>query len=212
MAQRISKKGFIAGLIFGIILLLALGIALWYFLQPKASAPPQETTETSETNKTPEPEVEVADLYIGWKTYRSERDGYELKYPAEWIVIPESANDGPYIRNMQFTGGGYPEGYINLRVLRDEGIVSGSDLSPEVWYARLGVETVKKGPVTFTLDTVEPFTLNGLESKRAKSVFTEIDEDIFFLHKGALYEINMYPYGISENPEVDKILKSFTFI
>lgn len=212
MVRRIPKKGFIAGLIFGIIFLLALGIALWYFLQPNASAPQQANTETSETNKTPEPEVEVTDPYVGWKTYRSERDGYELRYPAEWIVISESANDGPYIRNMQFTGGGYPEGYINLRVLRDEGSVSGSDLSPEVWYAQLGVETVKKGPVTFTLDTVEPFTLNGLESKRAKSVFTEIDEDIFFLHKGALYEINMYPYGISENPEVDKILKSFTFI
>lgn len=212
MAQRIHKKGFIAGLIFGIILLLTLGVALWYFLQPKASAPPQVTTETSETNKTPEPEVEVTDPYVGWKTYRSDRDGYELKYPAEWIVISESTNDGPYIRNMQFTGGGYPEGYINLRVLRDEGVVSGSDLSPEVWYARLGVDTVKKGPVTFTPDTVESFTLNGLESKRAKSVFTEIDEDIFFLHKGALYEINMYPYGISENPEVNKILKSFTLI
>lgn len=212
MARRIRKKGFIAGLVFGIILLLAVGFALWYFFQPKASAPPQTNNETSQPASTPQPQPETADPYIGWKTYRSDRDGYELKYPAEWIVIRESANDGPYIRNMQFTGGGYPEGYINLRVLRDEGVVSGSDLSPEVWYARLGVDMVKKGPVTFTPDTVEPFTLNGLESKRAKSVFTEIDEDIFFLHKGALYEINMYPYGISENPEVDKILKSFTFI
>jgi len=212
MKPRNTRKfAVIIGIIvvFGI---LGAGVFLfWQNLHPKTGAPSKNTTETSQAPSIEEPEP-VVDPYIGWKIYTSQRDGYELKYPAEWIVINETANDGPYIRNMQFTGGGYPEGYINLRVLRDEGAVSGSTLAPKEWYAKLGIETVQKGPITFTPDLVEDFTLAGFEAKKAKSVFTEIDEDIFVLHGDILYEINMYPYGISANPEVKKILDSFSLL
>lgn len=201
----------IVGIVAALIILSTAAFFLCQNLQPKTVPSSQNTPETSQAPSTPEPEP-VVDHYIGWATYTSQRDGYELKYPAEWIVIKESANDGPYIRNMQFTGGGYPEGYINLRVLRDEGTVSGSTLAPKEWYAKLGVETVQKGPITFTPDLVEDFTLADFEAKKAKSVFSEIDEDIFVLHGDVLFEINMYPYGISANPEVKKILDSFSLL
>lgn len=204
---------------FIIIAILVIILAIGGFLllrqhQVKKSALAQNTDKVTQNDPSPEtkPKPEAMDPYINWKTFTSTRDGYELKYPPEWIVINETLNDGPYIRNMQFTGGGYPEGYINLRVLRDVGIVSGSNLTPDVWYANLGVTNVQKGPVSFSPDTVQSYAINGLDAKKAKSVFSEIDEDIFFLHNGALYEINMYPYGISENTEVKNILNSFKFI
>ena len=209
-AKSGQKRRLVAGIILLIILLGISAFFLWQHLQPKADAPREDNTNATQGNSDPVPQT--TDEYIGWSAYTGQRDGYELKYPAEWIVINESTNDGPYIRNMQFTGGGYPEGYINLRVLRDEGVVSGSDLTPQDWYAKLGVETVQKGPVTFTPDTVEPYTLNQFEAKKAKSIFTEINEDIFLLYEGDLYEINMYPYGISEDPTVKRILSSFKFL
>ena len=187
------------------------GFLLWRQFEPKVSAPAETSTNTEQVTPTIT-EPEPVDPYLGWNTYTSTRDGYELKYPAEWIVIKETKNDGPYIRNMKFTGGGYPRGYINLRVLRDEGVVSGSDLSPKVWYESLGVSTVKKGPVTFAPDTVEAYKMGEFDTKKAKSIFSEIDEDIFILRGDVLYEINMYPYGISADPVVKKILESFRFL
>ena len=202
----------VLGIIAAFIIILSItAFLLWQNLQPKTVSSSENTPETSQAPSTPEPEP-VVDPYIGWATYTSQRDGYELKYPAEWSVIKESANDGPYIRNMQFTGGSYPAGYINLRVLRDEGTVSGSTLAPKEWYGKLGVVTVQKGPVTFTPDLVEDFTLAGFEAKKAKSIFSEIDEDVFFLDGDVLYEINMYPYGASANPVVKKMLDSFSLL
>jgi len=212
MKPRNKRKfAIIIGIIAAFVILGTGAFLLWQNIHPKTVAPSKSIEETSQAPQTEAPEPTI-DPYIGWKTYTSQRDGYELKYPAEWIVIKETANDGPYIRNMQFKGGAYPEGYINLRVLRDEGVVPGSTLAPKQWYAKLGVATVQKGPVTFTPDTVEGYTFAGFEAKKAKSVFSEIDEDIFFLDGDVLYEINMYPYGASANPEVKKILDSFRLL
>lgn len=207
--QNYRKKiGIIIAIVIAVLVLGIAGFFVGKSLQPKTNVVNKDVPSGPKIT-TPEHQT---DFYEGWGTYISQRDGYELRYPPDWIVIKETASDGPYIRNMAFTGGGYPEGYINLRVLRDVGTVSGSTLSPKDWYAALGVSTVQKGPVTFPPDVVEDFILNGMNAKKAKSVFTETDADVFILHNDMLYEINMYPYEAPDNVEVQNILNSFTFI
>lgn len=200
--------------------LVAFGFVMYStIIAPKEMSPASSSSgdrslqlsDTPDSKKTPL----APDSYKGWKTYKSTRDGYTIKYPPTWFVIKETVTDGPYIRNMQFSGGSYPSGYINLRILRDPAgkpVTGSANLQPKAWYAKLGKETVKKGPVTFTPDVVDDYSFADIAAKKAKSVFTEIDEDIFFLHESDMYEINMYPYGATKNATVKKILASFKLL
>lgn len=77
------------------------------------------------------------------------------------------------------------------------------------WFSELGEKTVSHGPVTYEPKDVKTFDLNGIDAKQLKSVFTEIDEDIVFIHQGDLYSISIYPYGGSSNETVASMLKSF---
>lgn len=168
----------------------------------------KEDTKASETDK-----------YAGFNTYESVRDGYSIKYPKDWIVIKETDQDGPYIRNSDPTSGtaegGYPAGYINLRVLREDDSAdfkARTDYTVQDWYEALGKTYVNSGPVGYEPEDVKAITFNGISAKSAKSVFTETNEAIYFVKDDTLYSINLYPYGISSDSTVKLMLNSFTFL
>lgn len=191
----------------------ALGFIFWQnFMKTETdTSEPVATTEIEESSET--------DKYVDWGTYESARDGYSIKYPKDWIVIKETDQDGPYIRNFDPTSGytesGYPAGYINLRVLREDDSAdfkTRTDYTVKEWYEALGKTYVNTGAVGYEPKDVEAITFNGISAKSTKSVFTETNEVIYFLKDNTLYSINLYPYGSSSDSTVRLMLDSFTFI
>jgi len=194
-----------------VILIGALGFIFWQSFVNK------KTTDTPMASNTTE--SESANPYIGWKTYTSNNSGYSIKYPKDWLALKETVQDGPYIRNFEPTSqqsqGGYPDGYINVRVLREENsedFKASTGSTTTEWFAALGKTQVRTGPVSYLPQDVKELKISGLPAKSAKSVFTETNEVIYVLRKDTLYSINLYPYGISSDPTVKLMLDSFVFI
>ena len=170
--------------------------------------------------------VESNDPYKGWKLYESNRDGYSIKYPSNWFLAAETEGDGPYIRNFdpenssngsrdgQYSG--YPLGAKYLRVLVDKNEndkKNTSDMSTAEWYNALGtVDIQDMDPVKHLASEVKSLTVNGLEAKSAKAVFTETNEVIYLLDGADLYSIWLYPYGSSSDDEMKLILSSFKYL
>ena len=200
-----------------IILIIALigvlGFIFWQnFIKTKTDT--VDSIATTEIEKAPE-----VDKYADWDAYESVRDGYSIKYPEGWVVIKETDQDGPYIRNFDPTSrnteSGYMAGYINLRVLREGDSADfkvRTGYTVKEWYEALGRTYVKSGAVGYEPKDVAVITFNGISAKSAKSVFTETNEIIYFLKDDILYSISLYPYGSSSDPIVKLMLDSFTFL
>lgn len=192
----------------------ALGFVFWQnFIHKEPVAKEVEIVKTKNQPK---------DEYAGWKTYESAYD-YSIRYPSEWVVVNETSNDGPYIRNFDpasrpaedlANNKNYPKDYINIRVLKtlaNDGVFNGSTATE--WYNKLGVSSTSGMAPGFSFEPGDITTtmINGMAAKKGKTVFTETNENIFLLKNRDLYNINLYPYGISGNEDVKKILNSFKF-
>ena len=211
-----QQKGFAhAIIIIGLVALLlgALGFIFWQNFM-KTETDTSKSVATTDAVESPE-----TDKYADWGTYESARDGYSIKYPKDWILIKETDRDGPYIRNFDpvpgTTESGYPAGYINLRVLREDDNVdfkTRTGYTVEEWYELLGETYVSTGVAGYEPKDVEAITFSGISAKSTKSVFTETNEIIYFVKDEALYSINLYPYGASSDSTVKLMLDSFTFL
>ena len=208
--QNQNGSAFVAMIIIVVIAFIGmLGFILWQnFLKPKPA------TETSQTNKTT---TSAVDPYKDWKTYTSTANNYQIKYPSTWLVVPETSTDGPYIRNFDpaTTNGGYPPGYMNVRILKymdDSNFNNFSGSTTTEWYSQLGETDLSMGPVTYKSDTVEAYMVNDIAAKKTISSYDETNEVIFILKDGSLYEISLYPVDATNDTTVQKILSSFTFL
>lgn len=199
-----------------VILIVALLGVLGFLFWQNNSNKKTEATVTSNAR-----ESSSVDPYKDWNTYVAINSKYEIKYPKNWIALKETVSDGPYIRNFdpvseQSQDGyqGYPEGYINIRILRDGNdgdFKARTGYTTLEWYEALGKVQVNDGPTTHFPQDVKATKISGLPAKSTKSVFTETDEIIYILRGDELYSINLYPYGISSDPTVKLMLDSFTF-
>ena len=219
MISKTSQEGSAHTVIIVILFVALLGILGFVFWQNFIYKEPVKNDESSKIEDT---KNQPKDEYADWKTYTSTRDGYSIKYPSDWIATEKTSSDTPYIRNFDpssrpaedpIHNKNYPKDYINLVVLKtdaNDGIFMGSTATE--WYAKLGISTVSNGPVSYTPDSVTNYSLHDIPAKKTKSVFTETNEDIFFLKNGTLYNVNLYPYGASDNTTVKKMLDSFTFL
>ena len=187
-----------------LISLVGVGI---YLLIPRPTEKPTPTTQPQKIVTPSAKKDETAD----WKTYTSTRDGYSIKYPQDWIVIPEKANDGPYIRNFEPEPGPYPQGYINLRIIRI-GPQIYDNLSALEWYGSLKKNGETEFNSHYVMSTLENINFNGLEAKRVKASFSEIDEEILVPHGEYVFEIIIYPFGGSEDKIAKLILSTFKFL
>jgi len=177
------------------------------------------------TNKTPDAsmaqttaDTENVDPYKDWNIYESINNKYSIKYPKNWLALKETVQDGPYIRNFEPNPNeerpGYPDGYINLRVLRDGNDANFKAMTSYTttdWFEALGKTQVQSGPITHLPVDVKELKISGLPAKSAKAAFTETNEVIYVLRGDQLYSIYLYPYGISSDPTVKLMLDSFTF-
>ena len=204
-----QKQSGSALVIFIVILVIALlgvlGFIFWQNLNKKTETPAFSNNSS-------------VDPYSGWNTYESLNNKYEIKYPKDWIALKETPQDGPYIRNFDPTSkpskGGYPDGYINIRILREENDLnfkSRTGYTTTDWFNALGKSQIKDGPITYSPQDVKDSKISGLPAKSTKAASTETDEVIYALRGDALYSITLYPYGISSDPTVKMMLDSFTF-
>jgi hypothetical protein len=185
-----------------------LGLIFWQnFTNRTTNSTIQDTSDTK--NAYP---------YKDWNNYESTNSKYSIKYPKNWIALKETVQDGPYIRNFdpasKQSQGGYPEGYINVRILREENNASFKTMTGYTtteWYDALGKVQVRSGPMVHSPEDVKGMEISGLPAKSTKADFTETDEIIYVLRGDKLYSINLYPYGISSDPTVKLMLDSFTF-
>lgn len=186
-----------------------LGFIFWQNYNNKNS----DTSTDSRTNN-----AATLDPYKDWNTYESPNSKYSIKYPKNWLALKETVQDGPYIRNFEPTSrepqGGYPEGYINVRVLREENNANFKAMTGYTttdWFDAIGKIQVQSGPIVHLPEDVKEMKISGLPAKSTKAVFTETNEIIYVLRGDMLYSINLYPYGISSDATVKLMLDSFTF-
>ncbi len=222
--KTILISAVIGGLVVGI------GALGFYLLQGQS----EDTTSTQiTTTKTPidsakqatssAEQATISAIKNGWKTYTSTRDGYSISIPGDWIVIPETFSDGPYVRNFDPSTKtpedppkiNYPKDYINLRVLRSRD--SSGIYYPTTaidWYNKLGTSEQIDTPASIGLDisTLENYYLNELSAKRVKNTEAEINEFILIPHNNFVYSIIIYPYGGSTDKTVDQMLSTFKFL
>lgn len=201
-----------AHIIFVVIIVVALIGALSFLFWQNST---NKKTDTLPSNTAKEA---IVDPYRDWNSYESINSKYSIKYPKDWIALKETAQDGPYIRNFDPTSrpsqGGYPDGYINIRVLREENNANFKAMTGYTttdWFNVLGKTQLNSGPITFSPQDIKELKISGLPAKSAKAVFTETDEIIYILRGDELYSINLYPYGISSDPTVKLMLDSFAF-
>jgi len=208
---------FIIGLV--VVLIGVLGFIFWQnFIYKDPTYP--GAVKVVEENKGPETAKEYP--YIGWKTYTSQRDGYSIKYPSEWVVKEETIVDGPYFRSFDPSSRpnapregdtNYPQGYISLQVWvekNDDNFRTLWGMSTTEWYEKLGKEEVRSSsPIVHLPTDVKAIKVNGYDAKSAKASFTQIDEVIYILHNEKVYSIWLFPYGISSNETVQLMLNSF---
>ncbi len=212
-----SQKGSTHVVIIAALILIIIGVLGFVFWQNFIHKEP--IAKEPGVSKTDNPTKE--DKYKGWKVYSNYEDNYGIKYPSDWIFTDKTASDGIYIRNFDplsrpsedsANNKNYPKDYINLRVIKIDGndpIFNGSTAAE--WYEKLGKSPVSMGPITYSPDTVRGIHLQNKLAKTTKAVFTETNEDIFLLRNNTLYQFNLYPYGISDNETVKKILDSFFY-
>jgi len=209
-SQKQTGSALIVVVIIAVVVVIgALGFIFWQNHMDKTANTPVAPNTTDST---------TVDPYKDWATYESPTGKYKIKYPKDWLALKETVQDGPYIRNFDPTSkqpqGGYPDGYINLRVLVDENNENFKAMTGHTttdWYDLLGKVEVHSGPITHLPEDVKGMIISGLPAKSAKAVFTETDEVIYVLRGDKLYSINLYPYGISTDPTVKLMLDSFTF-
>lgn len=196
----------------------ALGLIFWQNFVNKETS----TKKPNESVANASSETKKEDPYAGWKTYTSGKNAYSIIYPSDWIVINETNDDGPYIRNFdplskpsspKQENTNYPVGYINMHVLVDQNDSNYRALygmSPAEFYEKLGKVEVGGGAVTYSPADVKSIKIGSYDAKSAKSVFTETNEVIFILRNEKLYSISLFPYGVSSNETVKKILDSLS--
>jgi hypothetical protein len=213
MSQNSQKQNgsvLTVGIIILIIAIIGLlGFIVWQNLTSKSTdtSTGSSTTETIHT-----------DPYEDWNTYESINSKYSIKYPKDWQALKETVQDGPYIRNFDPTSkqsqNGYPEGYINVRILIEENNANFKAMTGYTtteWYDALGKIQLQNGASTHSPEDVKELKIGGLPAKSTKAVFTETNEILYVLRGDKLYSINLYPYGISSDPAVKLMLDSFKF-
>jgi len=213
MIRNSQKQSGSAPVIVVIILIVAVIGVLGFIFWQNFVKNTQDTSVVSGTS-----DSASTDPYKDWNTYESANNKYSIKYPKDWIALKETVQDGPYIRNFDPSSkqsqGGYPNGYINVRIFRDE---NNADFKAKTgytttdWYDALGKVQVQDGPITYLPGDVKDPKISGLPARSTKAVFSETDEVIYVLRGDELYSINLYPYGISSDSTVKLMLDSFTF-
>lgn len=192
-----------------VVIIGLLGFILWQnFMR-------EETPDTNDSTAITEPESNV-------QRYSNQTIGYTIEVPSDWYLTePQNGEESPRISNLTLdeagkVGGGFVDEYIDISIFKQTDEASFSAMAQGMtfaeFYEALGQDDVNGGAATYDKESVKAMTVNGLQAKSTKSSFTQVNESIFILQDDGLLEITLYPYGVSSDETVARILDSFTLL
>jgi len=101
-----SKKQFTITISIVVVILAAVGGAVWYAQSYKQSQnPPVAENEPEQTASSTTEDIDTSD----WLTYRNEEYGFEVRYPETWVL--QNTQSGIYIKYQKEWEFGMEEGF-----------------------------------------------------------------------------------------------------
>lgn len=181
---------------------------------PPISTP---TEKVSSFSNVPSPKATpaVVDGTVGWKTYKEETAGFEIKYPENWFLQgPTSEDQSVYFKSDEsFGAGSEPIKYFVFAT-----VTKRADSTSFADFATRGLSGKIKSGFKYTKETINGYSVYRTESLPARpsyslSTFITRDEKSFVL-------LSLVPFDRQEPFEgqekyvsiFDQILSTFKFL
>lgn len=204
-----KSKTYLFILIAFVILLIIVGGV--YLLEAKNTNQPKQTSIIPTTSQ-PSPSADE-DPTTNWKTYTSSLDGYQLKYPANFMDCTNERVKGRFeLRKTTICadGEGYSEIYIS--VIKQKGDYEKSDY-PQCYTVKKEDVTIGGIKSTRYTDVQKPDPQNKCQIQSIAYATNNHQDNIILEHGGKIYHIwlpgNAFP---DINKEKYQILSTFKFL
>ena len=185
------------------------GVVVWQGLvQPKPSSALPETNQPAVNQ-----EQQNQDETAGWKTYRNEEYGFEIKYPPDWQFV-----EYPAINSVGFGKNPVPEGSSGEN---DFGIIVYKDpiSIPDIINQSMKKYLVDTSQSNGIIDGEKSFIiegrLTGLSDGPAEKLEGNTIIGVFSTKKGTTYRFNGSlgnPFDSNKKMIFDKVLSTFKFL
>lgn len=199
-----------------IAVVISVGVILLLRTTEPASSPTPTAQQTPPPAPEPQPQPEVLDT-SGWKTYRNDEFGFEVRYPESFLrkEFPARTNEGVFgvsLKDKKYQEGHYPT--LNVVVIK-------TSLSPREWleeyYDPAGPPILGDIPEPPTgYENVEEIAINGIPALRFR-LLAPSDSSLSTIIQGkpgTLYHVQAISSGLGNFPRElhDQILATFRFI
>lgn len=200
-------------IVLGILALLTLFIIVFYYaFEQKNTSTKTKQMLTSTPTYRVQPTQTPVDEFAGWKTYIDNVNGFEFKYPSNWIFIDSLvAQQSGHLVSVQYWGQTQREGtgLYDGAAFYIENPINFSDKSLDSWVQTTYDETVNGDPYQISQDEINDTKYTKVYGCGAGCSTTYIT-----VSKNKIYQLIVTTEGpdkLSYENTLHKILSSFKF-
>ena len=204
-------------IVFGIVLLVVLGIGIYVLSTSKNQAVIQQQTITSPTVTQPSP---TPDPTANWKTFTETNTGFTLKYPSNWSHFALPDNTGGYLAKVALTpqspnfpvDKGDPNGVV-IYVLK----LNTRDCTNSADYAQKELnDYIRLKDKLYPGLEIKPLNLNNIYGyiiyKGAPGVEAQKGPGVYIFRCPKEIQVSFDPTGIENSEQIfNQILSTFKF-